>query len=119
MVKTQAPPIEIVRRRAVDRHVVDRQNRHRQVRIVCGDLGGKLRGELPRPRLAKAEVVHVDVKQAVSIAKSLNIEFLAQVAENLVPARAVHIAAGTSGRQKIVDVDDVDADAARTRLLAT
>ena len=36
-----------------------------------------------------------------------------------VPARAVHIAAGASGRQKIVDVDGVDAAAAMSRLLAT
>lgn len=36
-----------------------------------------------------------------------------------VPARAVRIAAGASGRQKIVDVDGVDAAAALSRLLAT
>src|SRR5262249_9286480 len=34
---------------------------------------------------------HIDVKTAVSISKSLNMEFLAQVAENLVPARAQHL----------------------------
>ncbi len=36
-----------------------------------------------------------------------------------VPARAVHIAAGQSGRQKLVDVDGVDAARALSRLLAT
>lgn len=43
------------------------------------------------PNITANLTYHVDVKQAVSIAKSLNIEFLAQVAENLVPARAIHI----------------------------
>ena len=36
-----------------------------------------------------------------------------------VPARAVRIAAGQSGRQKIVDVDGVEAAVALSRLLAT
>ncbi len=36
-----------------------------------------------------------------------------------VPPRAVHIAAGQSGRQKLVDVDGVDAARALSRLLAT
>jgi uncharacterized protein YggU (UPF0235/DUF167 family) len=36
-----------------------------------------------------------------------------------VPARAVHIAAGQSGRQKLVDVDGVDAAGAMARLLPT
>jgi hypothetical protein len=36
-----------------------------------------------------------------------------------VPARAVHIAAGQSGRQKLVDVDGIDAATAMSRLLAT
>lgn len=45
------------------------------------------------PNITANLTYHVDVKQAVSIAKSLNIEFLAQVAENLVPARAQHIIA--------------------------
>lgn len=43
------------------------------------------------PNITANLTYHVDVKQAVSIAGSLNIEFLAQVAENLVPARAKHI----------------------------
>lgn len=43
------------------------------------------------PNITANLTYHVDVKQAVSIAKSLNIEFLALVAENLVPARAKHI----------------------------
>lgn len=43
------------------------------------------------PNITANLTYHVDVKQAVAIAKSLNIEFLAQVAENLVPARAQHI----------------------------
>jgi hypothetical protein len=43
------------------------------------------------PNITANLTYHVDVKQAVSIAKSLNIEFLAEVAENLVPARAQHI----------------------------
>ena len=43
------------------------------------------------PNITANLTYHIDVKQAVSIAKSLNIEFLAQVAENLVPARAQHI----------------------------
>ena len=45
------------------------------------------------PNITANLTYHIDVKQAVSIAKSLNIEFLAQVAENLVPARAQHIIA--------------------------
>ncbi|MEK6612952.1 MAG: DUF167 family protein [Gemmatimonadota bacterium] len=36
-----------------------------------------------------------------------------------VPSRAVRIAAGASGRQKLVDVDGVDAAVALSRLLAT
>ncbi|MDQ8155750.1 MAG: DUF167 domain-containing protein [Gemmatimonadota bacterium] len=35
-----------------------------------------------------------------------------------VPPRAVRIATGTTGRQKLVDVDGVDAAAAQARLLA-
>jgi len=43
------------------------------------------------PNITANLTYHIELKQAVSIAKSLNIEFLAQVAENLVPARAQHI----------------------------
>jgi len=43
------------------------------------------------PNITANLTYHVDVKQAVAIASSLNVEFLAQVAENLVPARAKHL----------------------------
>ena len=43
------------------------------------------------PNITANLTYHIDTKQAVSIASSLNIEFLAQVAENLVPARAKHL----------------------------
>ncbi len=43
------------------------------------------------PNITANLTYHVDLKQAVSIASSLNIDFLAEVAENLVPARAKHI----------------------------
>lgn len=43
------------------------------------------------PNITANLTYHIDTKQALSIASSLNIEFLAQVAENLVPARAKHL----------------------------
>jgi hypothetical protein len=47
-----------------------------------------------------------------------NDDVIAVIADALgVPRRAVHIAAGHSGRQKLVDVDGIDASAATARLL--
>ncbi|MBV6492610.1 MAG: hypothetical protein LDLANPLL_00605 [Turneriella sp.] len=43
------------------------------------------------PNITANLTYHIDTKHAVSIAKSLNIDFLAEVAENLVPARAKHL----------------------------
>lgn len=43
------------------------------------------------PNITANLTYHIDTKQAVSIASSLSIDFLAQVAENLVPARARHL----------------------------
>jgi hypothetical protein len=58
--------------------------------------------------------------QAPPVDGAANEAVVAVIAAALgVPARAVHIAAGQSGRQKLVDVDGVDAAAALSRLLAT
>ena len=58
--------------------------------------------------------------QAPPVEGAANEAVVAVLAEALgVPARAVHIAAGQSGRQKLVDVDGVDAAGAMARLLPT
>lgn len=58
--------------------------------------------------------------QAPPVEGAANEAVIAVLAEALgVPARAVRIATGQSGRQKLVDVDGVDAVAAQARLLAT
>lgn len=57
--------------------------------------------------------------QAPPVEGAANDAVVRVIAEALgVPARAVHIAAGHSARQKLVDVDDIDAPAAQARLLA-
>jgi uncharacterized protein len=58
--------------------------------------------------------------QAPPVEGAANEAVVAVIASALgVPARAVRIAAGQTGRQKLVDVDGVDAAAAQLRLLAT
>lgn len=58
--------------------------------------------------------------QAPPVDGAANDDVIAVIAAALgVPARAVHIAAGHTARQKLVDVDGVDAAAAQSRLLAT
>lgn len=57
--------------------------------------------------------------QAPPVEGAANDAVIAVIAEALgVPRRAVRIAAGLSGRQKLVDVDGIDAPAATARLLA-
>ena len=56
--------------------------------------------------------------QAPPVDGAANDAVIAVIADALgVPRRAVRIAAGFSGRQKLVDVDGIDASAATTRLL--
>lgn len=56
--------------------------------------------------------------QAPPVDGAANDAVIAVIADALgVPRRAVHIAAGLSGRQKLVDVDGIDASVATTRLL--
>lgn len=56
--------------------------------------------------------------QAPPVDGAANDAVIAVIADALgVPRRAVRIAAGLSGRQKLVDVDGIDASAATTRLL--
>lgn len=56
--------------------------------------------------------------QAPPVDGAANDAVIAVIAEALgVPRRAVRIAAGLSGRQKLVDVDGIDASAATARLL--
>ena len=78
----------------------------------------------PRSRRPGIDGVHGDALrvrvQAPPVEGAANEAVVAVIAAALgVPARAVHIAAGQSGRQKIVDVDGVDAAGALSRLLAT
>lgn len=78
----------------------------------------------PRARHPGIDGVHGDALRvrvaAPPVDGAANDAVVAVIASALgVPARAVHIAAGASGRQKIVDVDGVDAAVARARLLAT
>ena len=57
--------------------------------------------------------------QAPPVEGAANDDVVAVIAEALgVAARSVHIAAGHSARQKLVDVDSIDAAAAQARLLA-
>lgn len=56
--------------------------------------------------------------QAPPVDGAANEAVIAVIADALgVPRRAVRIAAGLSGRQKLVDVDGIDAPAATARLL--
>ena len=56
--------------------------------------------------------------QAPPVDGAANDAVIAVIADALgVPRRAVRIAAGLSGRQKLVDVDGIDASAATARLL--
>jgi uncharacterized protein (TIGR00251 family) len=78
----------------------------------------------PRSRRPGIDGLHGDALrvrvQAPPVEGAANEAVVAVIAAALgVPARAVHIAAGQSGRQKLVDVDGVDAAAALSRLLAT
>lgn len=78
----------------------------------------------PRSRKPGIDGVHGDALRvrvhAPPVEGAANEAVVALLAAALgVPTRAVHIAAGQSGRQKLVDVDGVDAAAAMSRLLAT
>ncbi|HEY5492308.1 MAG TPA: DUF167 domain-containing protein [Gemmatimonadaceae bacterium] len=78
----------------------------------------------PRSKRPGIDGLHGDALrvrvQAPPVEGAANEAVVAVIAAALgVPARAVHIAAGQSGRQKLVDVDGVDAAAALSRLLAT
>ncbi|MHB0963142.1 MAG: DUF167 domain-containing protein [Gemmatimonadaceae bacterium] len=56
--------------------------------------------------------------QAPPVDGAANDAVIAVIADALgVPRRAVHIATGLSGRQKLVDVDGIDVSAATARLL--
>ncbi len=56
--------------------------------------------------------------QAPPVDGAANDDVIAVIADALgVPRRAVRIAAGLSARQKLVDVDGIDASAATARLL--
>lgn len=57
--------------------------------------------------------------QAPPVDGAANDDVITVIADALgVPRRAVRIAAGLSGRQKLVDVDGIDASAATARLLS-
>ncbi len=78
----------------------------------------------PRAKKPGIDGTHGDALRvrvhAPPVEGAANEAVVAVIAEALgVPARAVHIAAGQSGRQKLVDVDGVDAAVAMSRLLAT
>lgn len=78
----------------------------------------------PRARHPGIDGTHGDALrvrvQAPPVEGAANDAVIAVIARALgVPARAVQIAAGHSGRQKLVDVDGIDAGAARARLLST
>lgn len=78
----------------------------------------------PRAKKPGIDGTHGDALRvrvhAPPVEGAANEAVVALLAEALgVPARAVHIAAGQSGRQKLVDVDGVDAAVAMSRLLAT
>ncbi len=76
----------------------------------------------PRARKPGIDGTHGDALrvrvQAPPVDGAANDDVIAVIAEALgVPRRAVHIAAGLSGRQKLVDVDGIDASTATARLL--
>jgi uncharacterized protein (TIGR00251 family) len=78
----------------------------------------------PRARKPGIDGTHGDALrvrvQAPPVEGAANEAVVAVIAAALgVPARAVRIAAGQGSRQKLVDVDGIDAPAARARLLAT
>ncbi|MBM3908218.1 MAG: DUF167 domain-containing protein [Gemmatimonadetes bacterium] len=77
----------------------------------------------PRAKQPGIDGLHGDALrvrvQAPPVDGAANDAVVAVLAEALgVPARAVHIAAGQTGRKKLVDVDGIDAAAATARLLA-
>jgi len=76
----------------------------------------------PRARKPGIDGTHGDALrvrvQAPPVDGAANDDVIAVIAKALgVPRRAVHIAAGLSGRQKLVDVDGIDASTATARLL--
>ena len=78
----------------------------------------------PRAKKPGIDGTHGDALRvrvhAPPVEGAANDDVVAVIAEALgVPARAVHIAAGHTARQKLVDVDGIDASAAQARLLAT
>lgn len=78
----------------------------------------------PRSKRPGIDGLHGDALrvrvQAPPVDGAANDAVVAVIAAALgVPARAVHIAAGQSGRQKLVDVDGISAPAAQARLLAS
>ena len=78
----------------------------------------------PRARHPGIDGVHGDALRvrvaAPPVDGAANDAVVAVIASALgVPARAVHFAAGASGRQKIVDGDGVDAAGVMARLLPT
>lgn len=78
----------------------------------------------PRSKKPGIDGVHGDALrvrvQAPPVEGAANDAVVAVLAAALgVPPRDVRIAAGASGRQKLVDVDGVDAAVALSRLLAT
>ena len=77
----------------------------------------------PRARQPGIDGTHGDALrvrvQAPPVEGAANDAVIAVIAGALgVPRRAVRIAAGLSGRQKLVDVDGIDASAATARLLS-
>jgi uncharacterized protein (TIGR00251 family) len=78
----------------------------------------------PRSKKPGIDGTHGDALRvrvhAPPVEGAANDAVVTMIAEALgVPTRAVHIAAGQSGRQKLVDVDGVDAAVALARLLTT
>ena len=76
----------------------------------------------PRAKKPGIDGMHGDALrvrvQAPPVDGAANDDVIAVIADALgVPRRAVRIAAGFSGRQKLVDVDGIDASAATARLL--
>ena len=78
----------------------------------------------PRARKPGIDGTHGDALrvrvQAPPVEGAANDAVVAVIAAALgVPTRAVHIAAGHTGRQKLVDVEGIDAPSAQARLLGT
>lgn len=60
-------------------------------RFMPNFINAQVARSLLGPNITANLTYHIDTKQAIAIAGSLSVEFLAQVAENLVPARARHL----------------------------